>query len=138
MAKKQRKTAGNTPADQSGDLSGPVDKAEAVFEEDGSLSDGDTWHKPFYLRYRLYTIAGVILSAAWLKGAYHYVENMLGWANLGELLPHEVGGIAAGAFTPLALLWMVIAFWERGQSLKHDTAALRWHRRSRCPFSPGR
>ena len=65
----------------------------------------------------------------WVWGVYDYVEAVLGWSNLGELLPHEVGGLAAGAFTPLALLWMVIAFWERGQGLKRDTETLRWHMR---------
>jgi len=42
---------------------------------------------------------------------------------------YVVASLAAGALTPLALLWMVIAFWERGQSLRRDTEALRWHMR---------
>ena len=96
---------------------------------DTGLDDADPWKAPFYLRFRLYTLGGLILSAAWVWGVHNYVEAVLGWNNVTELLPHEVGGLAAGALTPLALLWMVIAFWERGQSLRRDTEALRWHMR---------
>jgi len=93
------------------------------------FAEGEAWKKPFHLRFRLYTVFGILLSVAWVWGVYDYVEGVFGWFNLSELLPHEVGGLAAGAFTPLALLWMVIAFWERGQSLKRDTESLRWHLR---------
>ena len=85
MAKNSSKGAGkkvdNKPGDQPDDLPDPIEELEEI-SENGALSDGDPWHKPFYLRYRLYTIAGVILSAAWLKGSYDYVESMLGWSNL--------------------------------------------------------
>jgi len=91
------------------------------------FGEGDLWKKPFSLRFRFYSLFGLLLSGAWVWGVYDYVEGVFGWSNLTELLPHEVGGLAAGAFTPLALLWMVIAFWERGQSLKRDTESLRWH-----------
>ena len=73
MAKNSSKGAGkkvdNKPGDQPDDLPDPIEEPEEI-SEDGALSDGDPWHKPLYLRYRLYTIAGVILSAAWLKGSY--------------------------------------------------------------------
>jgi hypothetical protein len=81
MAKNPSKRAGKKPADQPDGLPDPVEQSDGAPEEDGALSDGDTWYKPFYLRVRLYSIAGVILSAAWLKGAYDYVESMLGCLN---------------------------------------------------------
>ena len=96
---------------------------------DPGAGGADPWKRPFHLRFRLYAIAGLIISAAWVWGVWSYVEQVLGWSNVAQLLPHEVGGLAAGAMTPLALLWMVIAFGERGQSLRRDTEVLRWHMR---------
>ena len=84
----------------------------------------EEWTPPFYLRYRLPIIGGVVLSAAWLAASITFIAQHIGWRDLLLLLPHEVGGMAAGMLTPLALLWMVIAFFERGRRLRHDTEAL--------------
>jgi hypothetical protein len=64
------------------------------------------------------TIGGGVLSVAWLAVCITVIEQQLLWSDLLLLLPHELGGMAAGVFTPLALLWMVIAFFERGRRLR--------------------
>ena len=86
----------------------------------------DNWAEPFYLRYKLATGFGVMLSAGWLWLSAEYISTYVGWDVLFELLPHEIGGLAAGILTPLALLWMVIALFERGHSLRSETGQLRW------------
>jgi hypothetical protein len=73
------------------------------------------------------TIGGGVLSIAWLAVCITVIEQQLLWSDLLLLLPHELGGMAAGVFTPLALLWMVIAFFEGGRRLRHETESLRWH-----------
>ena len=109
----------------------PQEGTVAYMEEAAGPAAGEfqSWKAPFHVRYRLFAIAGVIASAAWIWVVDEYVESVLGWNNLSQLLPHEVGGLAAGVLTPLALLWMVIAFWERGRSLRRDTEVLGWHMR---------
>ena len=70
----------------------------------------EDWHQPFHLRFRLVSIGGVVLSVMWLWASNTFIENQLGWDNLVQLLPHELAGIVVGVLTPLALLWMVVAF----------------------------
>jgi hypothetical protein len=97
-----------------------------------SLSDFenfDDWQQPFYLKYRLVSLLGVVLSVAWIAASIAFVDRGLGWDNVNQLMPHEIGGLAAGTITPLALLWMVVAFFERGQQLRRETTMLRWHLR---------
>ena len=81
---------------------------------------------PFYLRYRLLPIIGVALSASWIGLASWTMFRKMAFSNILDLLPHEQGGLAAGILTPVALIWMVVALFERGRQLRGETAALRW------------
>jgi len=119
------------------------DSAAAGIDVDGRPSAGslpdlppgderltlEDWRQPLHLRYRVASIAGGVLSVAWLAGWYQFVETQLGWDNLLALLPHELTGLLVGMVTPLAMLWTVIAFFERGRQLRSETEALRWHLR---------
>ena len=86
----------------------------------------DSWVAGFFLRYRIPAIAGAVLTLIWFGISYSVVSDQIGWGNVLHLLPHEIGGMAAGIVTPVALLWMVVAFFERGRSLRRETAALRY------------
>ncbi len=94
---------------------------------DVELLASEDWTPPAYVRYRLLTVAAVVLSVGWLYGAYDYVETYFGWSTLSELMPHELGGLAAGFVTPLALLWLVAAYLERSRLLENESKALRWY-----------
>nr|MBC8158409.1 hypothetical protein [Alphaproteobacteria bacterium] len=87
----------------------------------------DEYAEPFHLRMRLPAIGGVVLSVGWLALSLYAVNEQLPLSELLSLLPHELGGLAAGVLTPIALLWMVIAFYERGHQLQRETESLRWH-----------
>ena len=75
----------------------------------------EDWHQPLHLRFRLASIGGVVLSVMWLWASNTFVESQLGWDNLVQLLPHELAGVVVGVLTPLALLGMVVACFERGR-----------------------
>ncbi|MGY9003216.1 MAG: hypothetical protein ACKVIF_08530, partial [Rhodospirillales bacterium] len=100
------------------------DRAEA---EDDSLFS--SWTAPFYLRYRLLSIAGVMLTLGWLGPVIFYIDQYMGWENLLHLQPYELAAMAAGVTTPIALLWMVVALFERGREMRHESEALRWYLR---------
>ena len=52
----------------------------------------ETWTPPFYLRYRLATAGGVVLSGAWLAASAYFIDRQILWPDLMALLPHEMGG----------------------------------------------
>ncbi len=58
-----------------------------------------------------------MLSFGWLAAYTWWVEAVLGFNNLPQMLPHEIGALIAGATAPLALLWALAAIlhvWGRG------------------------
>lgn len=87
----------------------------------------ERWKMPFWARYRLLSVAALILSAAWLVVSYTYIDQQFGWDTFSQVFPHEIGGLAAGIVTPLALLWLVVSYLERGRLLQQEAAALKWY-----------
>jgi hypothetical protein len=77
------------------------------------------------LNARLLQATGVIISAIWLVGAALYVQRTVGWSNVSQLMPHELGGFLAGILTPIALFWMIAAFILRSNDVKLYADALR-------------
>lgn len=77
------------------------------------------------LNARLLQATGVIISAIWLTGAALYVQRTVGWSNVSQLMPHELGGFLAGILTPIALFWMIAAFILRSNDVKLYADALR-------------
>ena len=64
-----------------------------------------------------WTIASVaLLSFGWLVAYAWWIDRVLGFNNLPQMLPHEIGAIIAGATAPLAMLWALAAIlhvWGR-------------------------
>ncbi|MEP2544429.1 MAG: hypothetical protein ABJI82_07170, partial [Alphaproteobacteria bacterium] len=106
---------------------GKAAQARAALPEVDDLLAPDDVPAPLYLRWKLHLLLGGALTVLWFVLVLDFIEKSLGLGNLTELLPHEVGGLAAGAFTPVAFLWMLIAFFGRGRQLRQETAILRSH-----------
>ena len=82
---------------------------------------------PFYARYRLLSVTAIILTLFWLVASLNFLFNNLTLADISQLLPHELGGIAAGIVTPIALMWIVVAFFEKTRIYQVESQALKWH-----------
>lgn len=69
-----------------------------------------------------FTIIGLGLTAVWLAVllAYWLTEP----AAFEGLKANEMGDFFAGAFAPLALMWLVLGFFQQGTELRHSGAAL--------------
>ncbi|QEX24339.1 hypothetical protein FRZ61_42800 [Hypericibacter adhaerens] len=67
---------------------------------------------------------GLVLTVAWLALVWTYVDREIGWNNVGGMLPHELGAAMAGAFAPLAFLWLLLLYWIRGRDLADAGAAI--------------
>jgi len=66
---------------------------------------------------------GVAITLAYLIAA-----ALLGWGEWDEfsgMRPNEVGDFLAGVVGPLALLWLILGYFQQGEELKQSTEALR-------------
>lgn len=69
------------------------------------------------------TIAGLFITASWVTAfaALIYVR----WADAATLSLNAWGDLMAGLTAPLALLWIVIGYFQQGEELRLNTEALK-------------
>jgi hypothetical protein len=68
------------------------------------------------------TWIGIAITAAYLITA-----SALGWGEwnkFAEMKPNEVGDFLAGVVGPLALLWLILGYFQQGAELRNSAAAL--------------
>lgn len=65
---------------------------------------------------------GLLLSGVYLSFAFWLVGDRLGMLRTMEL--NSVGDFFAGIFGPLAILWLVLGFFQQGVELRQGTEAL--------------
>lgn len=59
--------------------------------------------------------------------AYLIAAALLGWGQWDQfsaMKPNEVGDFLAGVVGPLALLWLILGYFQQGEELKQSTRAL--------------
>lgn len=71
---------------------------------------------------KTYSTIGFIITGVWLFGLLVYI--CLNLDGLFGLEPNELGDFAAGAFAPLAFLWLVLGFFQQGEELRYSGKAL--------------
>ena len=64
------------------------------------------------------------VSIVWILIVTIYISQFFGWSNLFLMMPDEFGGFLAGISLPLAVIWMVIAYVDRGVSFKQEAKLL--------------
>lgn len=65
------------------------------------------------------------VSVIWFAVVLIYITQFFGWSNLFLMMPDEFGGFLAGVTLPLAIIWVVMAYIDRGTSFKHEAKFLR-------------
>lgn len=65
------------------------------------------------------------VSAVWFGIVIIYISQFFGWSNLFLMMPDEFGGFLAGVTLPLAIIWVVMAYIDRGASFKKEAKLLR-------------
>lgn len=65
------------------------------------------------------------ISALWFIIVLIYITQFFGWSNLFLMMPDEFGGFLAGVTLPLAIIWVVMAYIDRGSSFKNEAKFLR-------------
>lgn len=64
------------------------------------------------------------ISSVWLLIVIVYITQFFGWSNLFLMMPDEFGGFLAGITLPLAVIWVVMAYIDRGASFKEEAKLL--------------
>ena len=67
----------------------------------------------------------IILSVIWFGIVAIYITKFFGWDNLFSMMPNEFSGFMAGIILPIAIVWVVMAYIDRGSSFKQETQMLR-------------
>lgn len=67
----------------------------------------------------------IILSVIWFGIVAVYITKFFGWDNLFSMMPNEFSGFMAGIILPIAIVWVVMAYIDRGSSFKQETQMLR-------------
>jgi hypothetical protein len=70
-------------------------------------------------------LVAIALSLAWLFGAGTYVDGHIGWENLAHQHPSELAALMAGVFAPLALLWLLVAYFRQANAQRQLAFALK-------------
>ncbi len=67
----------------------------------------------------------IIFSVAYFAIVIVYITKFYGWDSLFSMLPNEFSGFMAGIILPIAIVWVVMAYIDRGSNFKHETQMLR-------------
>ena len=80
--------------------------------------------KPSWLNNNLHKLM-IGISILWFAIVLIYITQFFGWSNLFLMMPDEFGGFLAGVTLPLAIIWVVMAYIDRGSSFKQEAKFLR-------------
>ena len=67
----------------------------------------------------------VWISVIWFGIVIIYISQFFGWSNLFLMMPDEFGAFLAGVTLPLAIIWVVMAYIDRGTNFKNEAKFLR-------------
>lgn len=66
----------------------------------------------------------IFFSVAWFGIVAVYITQFFGWDNLFSMVPNEFSGFMAGITLPLAVIWVIMAYIDRGNSYRREAALL--------------
>jgi len=96
-------------------------------DETGRYADETDAYAPVVSRSILPSILGwllALIAIGWIALSVWYINRVLGWQTIPDLLPHEIGGILAGMLAPPAVLFAMAAWTVRDQQMSYDVAVL--------------
>ena len=67
----------------------------------------------------------IVFSVIWFGIIAVYISKYFGWNNLFSMPPNEFSGYMAATTLPLAIVWVIMAFIDRGSNFKNETRMLR-------------
>ena len=66
----------------------------------------------------------ILFSVAWFAVVAVYITQFFGWSNLFSMVPNEFGAFLGSITLPLAIIWVIMAYIDRGNNFRHETELL--------------
>lgn len=94
------------------------------FMNENNIADYEVDEKQSWLANNLHRLM-ICVSIVWFAIVLIYITQFFGWSNLFLMMPDEFGAFLAGITLPLAIIWVVIAYIDRGTSFNKEAKFLR-------------
>lgn len=66
----------------------------------------------------------IVFSVAWFAIVAIYITKFFGWDKMFLMTPNEFSGFMASITLPLAIIWVIMAYIDRGNSYRREAALL--------------
>lgn len=76
-------------------------------------------------KFSMPTFIGMAITALWLLVSAIYVQSNMGFVGLFTQQPHILGGFMAGIMAPVAFLWMILGYFQRGAEMRDYAEIMR-------------
>ena len=90
-----------TPSPTAGEMAGPTELPSLNVQSSGRT-----------------VVVAAVLTGVWLVAFAIYITTTIGWNALFTLLPDQFGSFMATFILPIAFIWVVIAFLDRGREFQ--------------------
>ena len=102
----------------------PADKLSEPFSRPLDMNLPNTQEAPIWYKDKFKVAAGV-LTLLWTLVALQYLVDTGWWENRFEMSPPEFVGFVSGMFLPIVMIWLLVAYFERGARFERESQMLR-------------
>ncbi len=102
----------------------PFPKEETPFSRPLDMNLPETKNNQGWYKNK-FKLAAAVMTAVWTLIAAEYLVDTGWWANRFEMSPPEFVGFVSGMFLPIVMIWLLVAYFERGARFERESQMLR-------------